>query len=139
MLPVRCEDHALCAPFKAHTLLGRVLELLLLLDSHWAFKKFSHPLVFLSPVSYPSVEFAKSQLEWMSDTVMKSFDQRRENPFLLKCVRMMQLFPTLSEFLFRRFVRRSQRGRSGTCTYATLWRRSTHFQIQRWCWQPRKP
>lgn len=43
-------------------------------------------MTILNNVSYNTVEFAKSQLEWMSDTVMKSFDNSRENPFAFKYV-----------------------------------------------------
>lgn len=66
---------------------GRVLELLLCIDQYWTYHRLSnYTVALLNNVSYNTVEFAKSQLEWMSDTVMKSFDNSRENPFAFKYV-----------------------------------------------------
>ena len=33
-----------------------------------------------------TIEFAKSQLEWMSDAIMKKFDNNRENQFAFQYV-----------------------------------------------------
>jgi len=65
---------------------GRVLELLLTLDQHWSYYRLAttYPLVLLHFESYNTIEFAKSQLEWMSTAVQKSFDNDRENPFNFK-------------------------------------------------------
>jgi cleavage and polyadenylation specificity factor subunit 2 len=41
-------------------------------------------LVLLEKQAYNTIEFAKSQLEWMSTTVQKSFDLDRVNPFEFK-------------------------------------------------------
>jgi cleavage and polyadenylation specificity factor subunit 2 len=68
---------------------SRVLELALLLDQHWTFQKLPYPIVLLTNVSYNTIEFAKSMLEWMSDTVMKTFDAKRENPFEFRYIRML--------------------------------------------------
>lgn len=61
----------------------RSLELSLVLESKWKADRNlrSYPLIFLSTMAYRTVEFASHQLEWMSDNVMKGFDERRENPF----------------------------------------------------------
>eukprot|EP00026_Physarum_polycephalum_P004310 Phypoly_transcript_04328.p1 GENE.Phypoly_transcript_04328~~Phypoly_transcript_04328.p1 ORF type:complete len:736 (+),score=97.57 Phypoly_transcript_04328:38-2209(+) len=68
---------------------GRVLELLLCIDQYWTYNRLSnYSVALLNNVSYNTVEFAKSQLEWMSDTVMKSFDNSRENPFAFKYVNL---------------------------------------------------
>ncbi|KAL6051559.1 cleavage and polyadenylation specificity factor subunit 2 [Balamuthia mandrillaris] len=75
---------------------GRVLELLLCLDQHWAFYKdprtgqpmSAFSLVLLHHESYNTIEFAKSQLEWMSSAVQKSFDEDRNNPLNFRFVRM---------------------------------------------------
>eukprot|EP00611_Tribonema_gayanum_P021551 TRINITY_DN416_c0_g1_i1.p1 TRINITY_DN416_c0_g1~~TRINITY_DN416_c0_g1_i1.p1 ORF type:complete len:651 (+),score=190.70 TRINITY_DN416_c0_g1_i1:1279-3231(+) len=68
---------------------GRVLELLLLLDHHWTRNKLgSYPLVLLHSMAFNTGEFAKSQLEWMSDAISKQFDLQRSNPFEMRHVAM---------------------------------------------------
>eukprot|EP00887_Chlorella_sp_A99_P003905 scaffold11.g3905.t1 len=52
---------------------GRILELILLLERHWAEHRLTYPLVFLSPMAYNTLEFAKSQLEWMNEALVKSY------------------------------------------------------------------
>ncbi|CAJ0595217.1 unnamed protein product [Cylicocyclus nassatus] len=70
---------------------GRVLEIAHLLDQLWAntqsgLQKYN--LVMMSHVAASVVEFAKSQVEWMSDKVLKSFETGHTNPFLLKNVKL---------------------------------------------------
>ena len=74
---------------------GRVLELLMLLDQHWTYnnlckfrwtKRPAYSLAFLSHAAYSSIEFAQGQLEWMSDNLIKQFENSRENPFDLRWV-----------------------------------------------------
>eukprot|EP00899_Mesostigma_viride_P011881 jgi/Mesvir1/20694/Mv14896-RA.1 len=68
---------------------GRVLELILILEQHWASNQMSrYPLMVLSSVAYNAVEFAKSSLEWMSAAATKAFEQTRDNPFALKHCRV---------------------------------------------------
>ncbi|CAH1731732.1 probable cleavage and polyadenylation specificity factor subunit 2 [Aphis gossypii] len=70
---------------------GRVLELMHMLDQLWRNKESGlgvYSLVFLTNVSYNIVEFAKSQIEWISDKLMKSFEGARNNPFLFKHVKL---------------------------------------------------
>lgn len=70
---------------------GRVLELAHMLDQLWRNKDFglqSHPLCLLNNVSYNVVEFAKSQIEWMSEKLMKTFEAARNNPFQFKHIRL---------------------------------------------------
>jgi len=69
---------------------GRVLELLITIDQYWSSNKLPFPVAMLSYMSFNSVEFAKSQLEWMSDSIMKTFDNSRENPFSFKHIRLFQ-------------------------------------------------
>ena len=66
---------------------GRVLEVMLLLEKHWAGARLSYPLALLSPVAYNTLEFAKSQLEWMNEQVAKEFENSRDkdNPFSMRC------------------------------------------------------
>ncbi|KAK9497112.1 hypothetical protein O3M35_004488 [Rhynocoris fuscipes] len=70
---------------------GRVLELAHMLDQLWRNKNSglqTHPLCLLNNVSYNVVEFAKSQIEWMSEKLMKSFEAVRSNPFQFKHIRL---------------------------------------------------
>lgn len=63
---------------------GRVLELAHMLDQLWKNKDsglMAYSLALLNNFSYNVVEFAKSQIEWMSDKLMKSFEGARNNPF----------------------------------------------------------
>jgi len=61
----------------------------------------NYSVALLNNVSYNTVEFAKSQLEWMSDAVMKSFDNSRENPFAFKYVNLCH---NLEELDVRNFL-----------------------------------
>ncbi|XP_063387739.1 probable cleavage and polyadenylation specificity factor subunit 2 [Cydia fagiglandana] len=66
---------------------GRVLELAHMLDQLWRNKDsglVAYTLLLLSNVSYNVVEFAKSQIEWMSDKLTRAFEGARSNPFLLR-------------------------------------------------------
>ncbi|KJH51278.1 metallo-beta-lactamase domain protein [Dictyocaulus viviparus] len=70
---------------------GRVLEIAHLLDQLWAntqsgLQKYN--LVMMSHVAASVVEFDQSQVEWMSDKVLKSFEMGHTNPFLLKNVKL---------------------------------------------------
>ncbi|KAJ8925407.1 hypothetical protein NQ315_009239 [Exocentrus adspersus] len=76
---------------------GRVLELAHMLDQLWRNKEsglLAYSLALLNNVSYNVVEFAKSQIEWMSDKLMRSFEGARNNPFQFK---HLQLCHSLSE------------------------------------------
>eukprot|EP00605_Chrysophyceae_sp_TOSAG23-4_P000169 GSChrysophyteH1.ASY1.ANO1.193.1 assembled CDS len=63
---------------------ARVLEALQLLARHWvdSRKAFDH-LVFLSPMSFNLIELARSQLEWMTDSLSDRFYNGQANPFEL--------------------------------------------------------
>ncbi|XP_054818663.1 cleavage and polyadenylation specificity factor subunit 2 isoform X2 [Prosopis cineraria] len=68
---------------------GRVLELILILESYWADESLSFPIYFLTYVASSTIDYVKSFLEWMSDSIAKSFEQTRENIFLLKYVKLI--------------------------------------------------
>uniref|UniRef100_A0A2N9EEK6 Cleavage and polyadenylation specificity factor subunit 2 n=1 Tax=Fagus sylvatica TaxID=28930 RepID=A0A2N9EEK6_FAGSY len=68
---------------------GRVLELILTLEQYWMEKSLNYPIYFLTYVATSTIDYIKSFLEWMSDSIAKSFEQNRENPFLLKHVRLL--------------------------------------------------
>ena len=61
---------------------ARVLELMQILGKHWIDHKLGmYHLVFLSHMSYNIMEYARSQLEWMSDSLAKEFYNGKPNPF----------------------------------------------------------
>ncbi|GAB6020668.1 cleavage and polyadenylation specificity factor subunit 2 [Chamberlinius hualienensis] len=66
---------------------GRVLELAHMVDQLWRNQDSglqAYSLALINTVSYNVVEFAKSQVEWMSDKIMRSFEGARNNPFHFK-------------------------------------------------------
>lgn len=76
---------------------GRVLELAHMLDQLWKNRESGlmvYSLALLTNTSYNVIEFAKSQIEWMSDKLMKSFEGARNNPFQFK---HLQLCHTMAE------------------------------------------
>jgi cleavage and polyadenylation specificity factor subunit 2 len=54
----------------------RVLELLSVLDSYWQENRISYHLVFLSHQAQPTVNAARSMLEWMGDGIAQSFSSK---------------------------------------------------------------
>ncbi|CAB3397435.1 unnamed protein product [Caenorhabditis bovis] len=69
---------------------GRVLELAHLLDQLWSNTEAglsTYNLVMMSHVASSVVQFAKSQLEWMNEKLLK-YDSARANPFSLKNVHL---------------------------------------------------
>uniref|UniRef100_A0A8D8R2H2 Cleavage and polyadenylation specificity factor subunit 2 n=1 Tax=Cacopsylla melanoneura TaxID=428564 RepID=A0A8D8R2H2_9HEMI len=79
---------------------GRVLELTHMLEQLWRNKDsglVAYSLALLNNVSYNVVEFAKSQIEWMSDKLMKSFEGARNNPFHFKHVKLCHSLAELSK------------------------------------------
>jgi cleavage and polyadenylation specificity factor subunit 2 len=103
---------------------SRVLELALLLDQHWAFQKLPYPVVLLTNVSYNTIEFAKSMLEWMSETVMKAFDAKRENPFDFRYISLIHSIEELEKIPEAKVVLAS------TTSLETGWSREL---FGRWC------
>ena len=66
---------------------GRMLEIAHMLEQLWSNKESglrAYNLVLLNNVAYNVIEFAKSQIEWMSDKLMKSFEGTRSNPFTFR-------------------------------------------------------
>lgn len=68
---------------------GRVLELILILEQYWEQHQLIYPIFFLSYVASSTIDYAKSFLEWMSDSIAKSFEHTRDNAFLLKHVTLL--------------------------------------------------
>jgi cleavage and polyadenylation specificity factor subunit 2 len=63
---------------------GHTLEMMQILATYWQNNKLGmYHLIYLSPMAFNVIEFARSQLEWMSDTLSRSFYNGRPNPFEL--------------------------------------------------------
>ena len=69
---------------------GRSLELALVLENAWRTHKLLFPIVLLTPVAYSTLEFAKSQLEWMNQDISEAFNKTRSNPFEFRSRRARQ-------------------------------------------------
>lgn len=69
---------------------GRVLEMLLVLDRHWERQRLSgaYNLCWVGAMAYNTIEFARSQLEWMAEPLGAQFDSQRGHPYALKSVRI---------------------------------------------------
>ncbi|XP_063222621.1 probable cleavage and polyadenylation specificity factor subunit 2 [Bacillus rossius redtenbacheri] len=79
---------------------GRVLELAHMLDQLWRNKDsglLAYSLALLNNVSYNVVEFAKSQIEWMSDKLMRTFEGARNNPFQFKHLQLCHSIQELNK------------------------------------------
>uniref|UniRef100_A0A914CJ17 Cleavage and polyadenylation specificity factor subunit 2 n=1 Tax=Acrobeloides nanus TaxID=290746 RepID=A0A914CJ17_9BILA len=78
---------------------GRVLEIAHLLDQLWQNSEaglMTYNLVMLSHVASSVVESAKSQVEWMSDKILRSFEVGRHNPFQFRYVKFCHSLMDLS-------------------------------------------
>ena len=70
---------------------GRVLELANFLDQMWKNEGSplaSYSIALLNNVSISVIEFAKSQVEWMNDKIVQSFETGRNNPFDFKRIKL---------------------------------------------------
>lgn len=77
---------------------GRVLELAHMLDQLWQNKDsglVAYSLALLNNVSYNVVEFAKSQIEWMSEKLMRTFN--KSNPFQFRHVKLCHSMAEVSK------------------------------------------
>lgn len=68
---------------------ARSLELLYLLDKHWAEERPSATLCLLSSNGSRLIDHCKGLLEWMGGGLMRSFEQDRENPFNMAHLRLV--------------------------------------------------
>ena len=74
-----------------------------MVDQLWSNKDsglLAYSLALLNNVSYNVVEFAKSQIEWMSEKLMKMMGEKKANPFQFRHLKALQnyldfLVPTL--------------------------------------------
>ena len=70
---------------------GRVLELAHMVDQLWSNKDsglLAYSLALLNNVAFNVVEFAKSQIEWMSEKLMKLMGEKKANPFQFKHLKL---------------------------------------------------
>jgi cleavage and polyadenylation specificity factor subunit 2 len=70
---------------------GRILELAHFLDSIWKNENsglFAYTIALLNNVSISVIDFAKSQVEWMNDKLVQSFEVGRYNPFDFKHIKL---------------------------------------------------
>ncbi len=75
---------------------GRVLELLYLLNQHWERHRLAsaYNLCWVGSMVHNTLEFVRSQLEWMSAPLGNQFDAGHGHPYSLKSV---QLFHNVNE------------------------------------------
>lgn len=59
---------------------------------YWAEHSLNYPIYFLTYVSSSTIDYVKSFLEWMGDSITKSFETSRDNAFLLKYVALFMYF-----------------------------------------------
>ena len=68
---------------------GRGLELMQILGKYWIDNKVGlYHLVFLSHISYQILEYARSELEWMSEALGKTFYNGKPHPFELSSLKL---------------------------------------------------
>jgi len=70
---------------------GRVLELAHMMDQLWGNKDsglLAYSLALLNNVAFNVVEFAKSQIDWMSEKLMNMFREKRSNPFQFRHLKL---------------------------------------------------
>lgn len=75
---------------------GRVLELLYILNQHWERQRLgsTYNLCWVGSMVHNTIEFARSQLEWMATPLGAQFDSGRGHPFSCKNIHM---FSTVAE------------------------------------------
>ncbi|KAK5575431.1 hypothetical protein RB653_006564 [Dictyostelium firmibasis] len=78
---------------------GRVLELLLCIENYWSKNRGLnlYNVVFLGRFSFSVCQFARSQLEFMSSSASIKFEQKIENPFTFKHIKILSSLEELQE------------------------------------------
>ena len=79
---------------------GRVFELLLVLEKYWSEHKLTYPLVFVGPMTLTTLDFARSSLEWMNETLVKSFGHSRDNPFNFRYLKALNSLAEMKKLPF---------------------------------------
>lgn len=94
---------------------GRVLELVLLLDRLWERQRLAsaYNLCWLGPMVTNTIDFARSQLEWMASALGHQFDSQQGHPYQLKSVRLCSTLRELEE------VMADSKNQNPTCVLAS--------------------
>jgi cleavage and polyadenylation specificity factor subunit 2 len=101
---------------------GRVLELLYILNQHWERHRLeaAYNLCWVGSMVHNTLDFVRSQLEWMAAPLGAQFDSGRGHPFALKSV---QMFTSVAELeahcLSGEDNDRESRGGNPTCVLAS--------------------
>ena len=66
----------------------RMLEMAFILEEQWSMMRLPYKIAILTQQAEVIMEYAKSMLEWMGDSIVKSFSSNRENPFDFKYVKL---------------------------------------------------
>lgn len=92
---------------------GRVLELVLLLNQTWDKQRLSaaYNLCWIGPMVGNTIEFARSQLEWMSPSMGNQFDSPAGHPYFLRCVNICSSVQELTSIM--------EENQNPTCVLAT--------------------
>ncbi|GAX14644.1 cleavage and polyadenylation specificity factor subunit 2 [Fistulifera solaris] len=92
---------------------GRVIELILILQQHWEKQRLgeTYNLVWLGPLVPNTAEFARCQLEWMSDRQGHAFDTQQSHPLRLNAVHFFTSAAQLQSFM--------ERNNNPTCVVAS--------------------
>ena len=78
---------------------GRLLELILVFESYWQQHNLgSYPLMLLSNTGFNTLEFAKSQLEWMNSSLTANFERTRSNAFATRYLKICHERAELNAF-----------------------------------------
>jgi cleavage and polyadenylation specificity factor subunit 2 len=78
---------------------GRMLELAHFLDQLWKNENsglFAYTIALLNNVTISTIELAKSQVEWMNDKIVQSFETGRYNPFDFKYIKLCRTIDELN-------------------------------------------
>jgi cleavage and polyadenylation specificity factor subunit 2 len=80
---------------------GRVLEVLLLLSQQWDRQRLAgaYNLCWVGPMTQNTIDFARSQLEWMAAPLGAQFDSQRGHPFQLNNVSICSSMSELESVL----------------------------------------
>ena len=79
---------------------GRILELAHMVDHLWQMQDsglIAYSVALLNNVSYNVIEFAKSQIEWMSEKLMRNFEGKRNNPFQFRHLKLCHSMSELNK------------------------------------------
>lgn len=83
---------------------GRILDILLLLESTWQLHRFQYPIYLIGSQASKMIEISKSMLEWMNESILKSFSANRENPFEFKYIKILSSYEELAQVSQTKYI-----------------------------------